>query len=123
VVAKKAKFFVGGEMNNWFGTRIPAAGGSKEQVVTLRFGATRKLGGVSIWSVPSAHSNGISPVFLSGDIAKEMEANGLTAYVGPLTDMSCAFPTASPFICRAILVQSRIRSSSSEESSTRRWLC
>ena len=83
VVAKKAKFFVGGEMNNWFGTRIPAAGGSKEQVVTLRFGATRKLGGVSIWNVPSAHSNGISPVFLSGDIAKEMEANGLTAYVGP----------------------------------------
>ena len=25
VVAKKAKFFVGGEMNSWFGTRIPAA--------------------------------------------------------------------------------------------------
>jgi L-ascorbate metabolism protein UlaG (beta-lactamase superfamily) len=70
-------------MNSWFGTRIPAAGGTKEQVVTLRFGATSKLGGVSIWSVPAAHSNGISPVFLSGDIAKEMEANGLTAYVGP----------------------------------------
>jgi L-ascorbate metabolism protein UlaG (beta-lactamase superfamily) len=83
VVAKKAKFFVGGEMNSWFGTRIPAAGGNKEQVVTLRFGAMSKLGGVSIWSVPAAHSNGISPVFLSGDIAKEMEANGLTAYVGP----------------------------------------
>ena len=83
VVAKKAKFFVGGEMNSWFGTRIPAAGGTKEQVVTLRFGATSKLGGISIWSIPAAHSNGISPVFLSGDIAKEMEANGLTAYVGP----------------------------------------
>jgi glyoxylase-like metal-dependent hydrolase (beta-lactamase superfamily II) len=66
VVAKKAKFFVGGEMNSWFGTRIPAAGGTKEQVVTLRFGATSKLGGVSIWSVPAAHSNGISPVCLSG---------------------------------------------------------
>src|SRR5215468_7351041 len=26
VVAKKAKFFVGGEMNSWFGKRIPAAG-------------------------------------------------------------------------------------------------
>src|SRR6516225_6924481 len=47
VVAKKAKFFVGGEMNSWFGTRIPAAGGTKEQVVTLRFGATSKLGGIS----------------------------------------------------------------------------
>jgi L-ascorbate metabolism protein UlaG (beta-lactamase superfamily) len=83
VVAKKAKFFVGGEMNSWFGKRIPAAGGGKEQVIILRFGATSKLGGVSIWSVPAAHSNGIAPAFLSGDIAKEMEANGLTAYIGP----------------------------------------
>jgi L-ascorbate metabolism protein UlaG (beta-lactamase superfamily) len=83
VVAKKAKFFVGGEMNSWFGTRIPAAGGDKAQVVTLRFGGMSKLGGVSIWSVPAAHSNGISPAFLSGDLAKEMQANGLTAFVGP----------------------------------------
>ena len=36
VVAKKAKFFVGGEMNSWFGVRIPAAGGDKSQVITLR---------------------------------------------------------------------------------------
>jgi L-ascorbate metabolism protein UlaG (beta-lactamase superfamily) len=70
-------------MNSWFGTRIPAAGGDKEQVVTLRFGAMSKLGGVSIWSVPAAHSNGINAAFLSGDLAKEMQANGLTAYVGP----------------------------------------
>lgn len=83
VVAKKAKFLVGGEMNSWFGTRIPAAGGDKGQVVTLRFGAMSKLGGVSIWSVPAAHSNGINPAFLSGDLAKEMQANGLTAYIGP----------------------------------------
>ncbi len=83
VVAKKAKFFVGGEMNSWFGARIPAAGGDKAQVVTLRFGAMSKLGGVSIWSVPAAHSNGISPAFLTGDLAKEMQANGLTAYIGP----------------------------------------
>ncbi len=83
VVAKKAKFFVGGEMNSWFSVRIPAAGGDKSQVVTLRFGAMNKLGGVSIWSVPAAHSNGIDPVFLSGDLAKQMKDNGLTAYVGP----------------------------------------
>jgi L-ascorbate metabolism protein UlaG (beta-lactamase superfamily) len=83
VVAKKAKFFVGGEMNSWFATRIPAAGGDKAQVVTLRFGAMNKLGGVSIWSVPAAHSNGINPAFLTGDLAKQMQANGLTAYIGP----------------------------------------
>ena len=83
VVAKKAKFFVGGEMNSFFATRIPAAGGDKAQVVTLRFGAMSKLGGVSIWSVPAAHSNGLSPIFLSGDLAKQLQANGLTADLGP----------------------------------------
>lgn len=83
VVAKKAKFFVGGEMNSWFGARIPAAGGDKSQVVILRFGAMNKVGGVSIWSVPAVHTNGISPAFLTGDLAAQMKANGLTAYVGP----------------------------------------
>src|SRR5215472_8130324 len=70
-------------MNSWFAKRIPAAGGDKSQVVTLRFGAMSKLGGVAIWSVPAAHSNGINPAFLTGDLAKQMQANGLTAYAGP----------------------------------------
>jgi L-ascorbate metabolism protein UlaG (beta-lactamase superfamily) len=83
VVAKKAKFFVGGEMNSWFSKRIPAAGGDKKQVALVRFGGMAKLGGVSIFSVPAAHSNGISPEFLSGGIAKELEESGLTAYIGP----------------------------------------
>lgn len=83
VVAKKASFFVGGEMNSWFNVRIPAEGGKKSQVKLVRFGGMRKLGGVSIWSVPAAHANGINPVFLKGELAKEMKANGLTAYAGP----------------------------------------
>ncbi len=83
VVAKKAKFFVGGEMNSWFNVRIPAAGGDAKQVLLVRYGGTRKLGGVQIWSVPAVHSNGISAAFLKGDIAKHMKDNGLTAYVGP----------------------------------------
>ena len=49
----------------------------------MRFGAIRKLGGVSIYSVPAVHSNGINPAFLEGDIAEALKANGLTAYVGP----------------------------------------
>jgi L-ascorbate metabolism protein UlaG (beta-lactamase superfamily) len=83
VVAKKAKFLVGGEMNSFFGKRIPAAGGNKSQVQTLRFGASSKIGGVTVWSVPAAHSNGLDPHFLTGALAKEMDDNGLTAYVGP----------------------------------------
>jgi L-ascorbate metabolism protein UlaG (beta-lactamase superfamily) len=34
-------------------------------------------------SVPAVHSNGISPDFLEGDLAEHLEANGLTAYLGP----------------------------------------
>ena len=83
VVAKKAKFLVGGEMNSFFGKRIPAAGGDKSQVVVLRFGGSTKVGGVTIWSVPAAHTNGLDPHFLSGQLAKDMEESGLTAYVGP----------------------------------------
>ena len=43
----------------------------------------RKLGGVSIYSVPAVHSNGINPAFLTGEAAKHLKENGLTAYVGP----------------------------------------
>jgi L-ascorbate metabolism protein UlaG (beta-lactamase superfamily) len=70
-------------MNSFFGKRIPAAGGDKSQVVVLRFGGSTKIGGVTIWSVPAAHTNGLDPHFLSGQLAKEMEESGLTAYVGP----------------------------------------
>jgi L-ascorbate metabolism protein UlaG (beta-lactamase superfamily) len=83
VLAKKAKFLVGGEMNSFFGKRIAAAGGDKSQVVTLRFGGSTKVGGVTVWSVPAAHSNGLDPHFLKGELAKDMEESGLTAYVGP----------------------------------------
>ena len=83
VVAKKAKLLVGGEMNAFFMNKVKAAGGDAAQVVTLRFGATGKVGGVEVSSVPAAHSNGLDPAFLDGDAAQALEANGLTAYVGP----------------------------------------
>jgi L-ascorbate metabolism protein UlaG (beta-lactamase superfamily) len=83
VVGKKAKLFVSSEMAKWLSKKVVAAGGTADQVLLVRFGAMRKLGGVSIYSVPAAHSNGIDPVFLEGNLAKELEENGLTAYVGP----------------------------------------
>lgn len=83
VVAKKAKLLVGGEMNAFFAQKVKAAGGDAAQVVTLRFGATGKVGGVEVSSVPAAHSNGLDPAFLDGDAAQALKANGLTAYVGP----------------------------------------
>ncbi len=83
VVAKKAKLLVGGEMNTFFSQKVRAVGGDAGQVVTLRFGAAGKVGGVEVASVPAAHSNGLDPAFLDGDAAAALKANGLTAYVGP----------------------------------------
>ena len=83
VVKTKAKLLVGGEMNAFFGQKVRAAGGDPAQVVTLRFGASSKVGGVTVSSVPAAHSNGLDPSFLDGDAAQALKANGLTAYVGP----------------------------------------
>ncbi|MBC7579764.1 MAG: MBL fold metallo-hydrolase [Tardiphaga sp.] len=83
VVAKKAKFIVGGEMGSFFSKKVAAAGGEASQVQLLRFGATRKVGGVSFATVPAAHTNGLDPQFLEGGYGKELKDNGLTAYLGP----------------------------------------
>lgn len=83
VVGKKANFLLGGEMPKFFAGRVKAAGGDPKQVQLVRFGAMRKIGGVSVASVPAVHSNGLSHEYLSGEHAEALKANGLTAYVGP----------------------------------------
>jgi L-ascorbate metabolism protein UlaG (beta-lactamase superfamily) len=83
VVAKDARFLVGGEMASFFGPKVTAAGGEAAQVQLVRFGGVREVGGVTVASVPAVHSNGLSPAFLEGEIAAALEASGLTAYIGP----------------------------------------
>jgi L-ascorbate metabolism protein UlaG (beta-lactamase superfamily) len=83
VVAKSARFLVGGEMASFFESKVAAAGGDGEQVELVRFGGVREVGGVTVASVPAVHSNGIDPAFLEGDLARTLEENGLTAYLGP----------------------------------------
>lgn len=83
VVGKQAKFLLGGEMPAFFAQKVKAAGGDPKQVELVRFGAMRKVGGVSVASVPAVHSNGLNPAFLEPELAAAMKANGLTAYVGP----------------------------------------
>jgi L-ascorbate metabolism protein UlaG (beta-lactamase superfamily) len=83
VVAKKARFLVGGEMNSFFTHKVKAAGGDPKLVQALRFGAMTKVGGVAIASVPAVHSNGVAPEFLGKELAEQLSTNGLTAYVGP----------------------------------------
>ncbi len=82
-VGKKAKLIVGAEMAKFFALKVKQAGGEASQVQLLRYGALTKVGGVSVSSVPAVHSNGLDPAFLHKDHGDMLEANGLTAYLGP----------------------------------------
>lgn len=83
VVAKNAKLLVGAEMASFFARKVAAAGGESSQVQLVRFGGVRKVGGVTVASVPAVHSNGLSPAFLEEEHAQALRENGLTAYIGP----------------------------------------
>jgi len=82
-VGKKSKLMVGAELNSFFAFKVKAAGGDPKQVVTNRFGSMQKVGGVRVTTVPAAHTNGLPPDFLDKDLGDMLNANGLTAYVGP----------------------------------------
>lgn len=82
-VAKKAKIVTGSEMPAFFAGKMKALGGNPADSLLVRFGASRKIGGVAIASVPAVHSNGLDHSFLDAEHAKALEGTGLTAYVGP----------------------------------------
>ncbi len=83
-VAKKAKLVVGAELASFFAQKMKTAGGDPKQVQLVRFGASAKVGGVTIATVPAVHSNGLHPDFVdSKEHADALRASGLTAYVGP----------------------------------------
>lgn len=83
VLAKGAKFLLGGEMPAFFSQKIKSLGGDPKLVELVRYGGTRQVGGVTVASVPAVHSNGLNPAFLEGEQAAALKASGLTAYVGP----------------------------------------
>ena len=83
VMAKKAKFLLGGEMPRFFSQKIKSLGGDPKLVQLVRFGAVRMVGGVAVASVPAVHSNGLNPAFMDQEHAKALKESGLTAYVGP----------------------------------------
>jgi L-ascorbate metabolism protein UlaG (beta-lactamase superfamily) len=83
VVAKKAKFLVGGDMNTFFTGKVKAAGGEPAQVQLVRFGANAKIGGVKVTTVPAAHTNAVDPAFLDKQLGDMLRANNLLADVGP----------------------------------------
>jgi len=90
-LAKNAKIITGSEMPKFFGSKLKALGGDPKNSQLVRFGASRKIGGVSITTVPAVHSNGISGGMIGGELGDMLNAAGLTAYAGPPTGYVLTF--------------------------------
>ena len=90
-IGKKARLLVGSDMNSFFASKLKAAGGDPKQVTLVRFGASAKVGGVAVATVPAAHTNGLAPDFLDKDLGDALRANGLLAHLGPPTGYVLTF--------------------------------
>jgi L-ascorbate metabolism protein UlaG (beta-lactamase superfamily) len=90
-LAKKAKIITGSEMPKFFSSKLKALGGNPKNSQMVRFGASRKVGGVAITTVPAVHSNGIAGSMIGGELGDMLNAAGLTAYAGPPTGYVLTF--------------------------------
>jgi L-ascorbate metabolism protein UlaG (beta-lactamase superfamily) len=84
-LAKKAKIITGSEMPTFFASKLKHLGGNAKDSLLVRFGGSRKIGGVTITTVPAVHSNGIASEMIGGKLGEMMKASGLTAHAGPPT--------------------------------------
>ena len=91
MIAKNAKLIMGSEMPGFFANKVKALGGDPKSVQLVRFGASRKVGGVAVATVPAVHSNGLGGAFIEGELGEHLSAAGLTAYVGPPTGYVLSF--------------------------------
>lgn len=89
--AKKAKIVTGSEMPAFFAGKLKALGANPADSQLVRFGASRKIGGVTITTVPAVHSNGVSGAMVGGELGKMLQAASLGAYVGPPTGYVLTF--------------------------------
>ncbi len=89
--AKGAKMVTGSEMPSFFAGKLQALGGDPDSSQLVRFGGSRKVGGVSITTVPAVHSNGIAGALIGGELGDMLDAAGLTAYAGPPTGYVLTF--------------------------------
>lgn len=84
-LAKKAKIITGSEMPKFFASKLKQLGGNPKDSLLVRFGASRKIGGVTITTVPAVHSNGIASGMVGGKLGEMLKETGLTAHAGPPT--------------------------------------
>lgn len=90
-LAKQATIVTGSEMPKFFAGKLKALGGDPKKSQLVRFGASRKVGGVTITTVPAVHSNGIAGAMIGGDLGHMLDESGLTAYAGPPTGYVLTF--------------------------------
>lgn len=84
-LAKKAKIITGSEMPKFFARKLKKLGGNAKDSLLVRFGGSRKVGGVTITTVPAVHSNGIASGMVGGKLGALLKESGLTAHAGPAT--------------------------------------
>ena len=84
-LAKQAKIITGSEMPEFFASKLKQLGGNPKDSLLVRFGGSRKIGGVTITTVPAVHSNGIASGMVGGELGKMLKETGLTAHAGPPT--------------------------------------
>lgn len=90
-LAKDAQIVTGSDMARFFGTKLESLGGDPSASKLVRFGASHKVGGVSIATVPAVHTNGVSPAFIGGELGEMLEAAGLQISAGPATGYVLTF--------------------------------
>ncbi|MBI1424260.1 MAG: MBL fold metallo-hydrolase [Gammaproteobacteria bacterium] len=90
-LARHAKIITGSEMPKFFAGKLKALGGNPKDSEIVRFGASVKVNGVIITTVPAVHSNGIAGDMIGGELGKLLDAAGLTAYAGPPTGYVLTF--------------------------------
>lgn len=90
-LAKQAKIVTGSEMPKFFAAKLKALGGDPAAAQLVRFGGSRRLGGVTISTVPAVHSNGIAGALVGGELGALLDASGVTAYAGPPTGYVLSF--------------------------------
>jgi len=90
-LARKATIITGSEMPKFFAAKLKALGGAPGAAQLVRFGGSRKIGGVTITTVPAVHSNGIAGAMIGGELGDMLDAAGLTAYAGPPTGYVLTF--------------------------------
>ena len=89
--AKGAKIVTGSEMPKFFAAKLKALGSDPKNSQLVRFGASRSVGGITITTVPAAHSNGIAGGMIGGQLGDLLNSAGLTAYAGPPTGYVLTF--------------------------------